>query len=162
MSKTFYAVSGSVLVVAITLAAYLFLKRSGDVALDALRAVPVDAALIFETNDFEDFLHKVNQENKIWKELMHFEEIEQIDRQMLFLDSIIQNEQTAKELIHRNSLYVSAHQTGKNNLGLVWIVTIPQGVHDKQVQDLIGDLAGNGTITQKEYNKIKIFWQTKV
>lgn len=157
MSKTFYVVSGSVLVVAVLLVAYLFLKRPGDVAMDALRAVPVDAALIFETNDFEGFLHKVNQENKIWKELMYFKGVELIDRQMLLLDSIIQNEQIAKEIIHRNSLYVSVHQTGKNKVGLIWIVTIPQGLHDKQVQDLIGDLVGDKILTEKEYNKIKIF-----
>lgn len=157
MSKKLYAVSGSILVAAIILVAYLFWKRSGDVALDALRAVPVDAALIFETNDFEEFLQKVNQENKIWKELMHFKEIEQIDRQMLLLDSIIHNEQTARELVQRNPIYLSAHHTGKNNVDLIWIVAIPQGVHEKQIHDLIGDLSGDRTVTQKEYNRIKIF-----
>jgi len=157
MSKTLYAVSGSALVIALILVGCLLFKRSSDTALDALRAVPVDAALIFETNDFEGFIQKVNQENKIWKEFMHFKGIEQIDREMLLLDSIIQNVQTCKELIERNSLYVSAHQTGKNNVGLIWILKIPQGVHEKQIEDLVGDLKGDRSITQKEYNRIKIF-----
>jgi len=156
MSKTLYAVSGSALVIALIIVGYFLLNRSNDDALDALRAVPVDAAFIFETNDVEGFIHKVNQENNIWKELLHFKGIERIDRQILLLDSIIQNVQTCKELIQRNSLYVSAHQTGKNNVGLIWILKIPQGVNDKQIQDLVGDLKGDRTITQEEYNGIKI------
>ena len=124
--------------------------------MDALKAVPVDAALIFETNDFGGFIHKLNQENKIWKELMDFKVIDRIDRQMLLLDSIIQNVKTCKELVQRNSLYVSAHQTGRDKVGLIWILNLPQGIHDKQIHDMVSDLKGGGEITQKEYNRIKI------
>ncbi len=157
MSKTLYAVSGSALIILLMVVGYLLLNRNSDPAMDALRAVPVDAALIFETNDLEEFIHKVNRENKIWKELVYFEGIERIDRNMHFLDSLIQNIQFCKELLHRNTIYVSAHQTGKNNIGLIWILKIPQGVHEKQIHDLMVDLKGNNAMTTKEYNRIKIF-----
>ncbi len=156
MSKTLYAVSGSALIIILILVGYLLFSRKSDTALDALRAVPVDAALIFETSDLEGFIHKVNQESKIWKELIHFEGIDRINRQMFFLDSLLKHVSLCKTLVQRNSIYASAHQTGKNNVGLIWILKIPQGVHDKQIHDLIGDLKGNSAMTEKEYNRIEI------
>ena len=85
MSQKLLAISGSVLVVAIILLSIIFLKKRNTTTMDALKAVPVDAALVFETNDFEGFIHNINKENKIWKELMSFRVIEKIDRNILFL-----------------------------------------------------------------------------
>ena len=156
MSKKLLAIYGVFLALVIILLSYFFLKKRDNIEMDALKAVPVDAALILETNDFQGFIQKMSQENKIWQELIDFDMISGIDQQMLFLDSVFQNVKISKEIIQRTPLYVSAHQIGKDKVGLIWILNLPKGIHEKQVQELISDLNSETDISHKEYNRIKI------
>ncbi|UCG27204.1 MAG: DUF3352 domain-containing protein, partial [Bacteroidales bacterium] len=156
MRKKYLIFTISLLVIIILSLGYVMLRNRNKVTFNALSAVPVDATFVFETNDISGFIRKLNRESKIWMELRELSSVKSVDQDMLFLDSLVQHVKLFREIIQKNSLFVSFHPTGKNKMGMIWYFNLPSKIHFRQIQELLRDMTSNRQLIEKEYNRTRI------
>ena len=91
-----------------------------------MHAVPSDAAIVIETNDFQDLFKKLNYDNLIWQELIHLDKTKRLNQQILFLDSLFQYSKPIKQTFQNSSVIISLHKTGKEKIEIIstWIEAI--------------------------------------
>ena len=85
-------VTVAVIFAAVLVYAFLELKKGNIKKVDAILAVPTDAALIISAQDIAGFIHEELARNKIWEELTAFPEVERIHRILFRLDTLLRED----------------------------------------------------------------------
>nr|MBA3971572.1 hypothetical protein [Bacteroidota bacterium] len=58
---------------------------------EAINAIPIDAAIIFETKQAKSTWKKLSQTNIMWEELLALSSISKLNKEIEYIDSILQN-----------------------------------------------------------------------
>ena len=104
---------------------------------DGINAIPVDAAIIFESKQSKNTWKKLSQTNIMWEELLGTEIISKINRQGTSFDSILQSAPEISQLLDEHSIYISAHATSKNNFDLLYTYSLPNLTYKSSIEDYL-------------------------
>ncbi len=104
---------------------------------EGINAIPIDAAIIFESKQSKSTWKKLSQTNIMWEELLGTEIISKINRQGIYFDSILQSAPEISQLLDEHSIYISAHTTGKNNFDLLYIYSLPNLTYKSSIEDYL-------------------------
>jgi hypothetical protein len=131
---------GIVLIMGLFIAfALIFLrKKTGSVA-NPLNAVPIDAALVLQINDFRNFEENLLIKNKIWNDLEFISSLDKMQRDVLYLDSIAGKDARISEALYESEIYLSAHFIGGRKVEYLFIFT---GRNGDSERNIIGALSG--------------------
>lgn len=135
---------------------FLTLHRPAS-PVEPLKAIPIDAAMIIQVNDFKALSAKITGNNAMWHELRALPGLEKLDGQLRFLDSLFQHVPEASVVLQQAPSFLSAHFTGKDRISLIHFFQLPSQQHEKKISDLIKGLVVNsGTIKSREYENTLI------
>ena len=81
---------------------------------DALAAIPLDAAIVLESNDLQQVWSTFSETNLLWNELLINPGFNTIDKQLKKLDSIILETRELKELLSNQKALISFHSTDEH------------------------------------------------
>lgn len=158
MFKKLWSVAIGLVIVGIILAGYFVFKPRFQARENIYNAVPIDAMLISEIGDFPDFIEKLQKRNLMWQEFLQIDVVKETHNDLLYLDSLLQSNKTFEQLITHKPIVVSVHHSGKNDIEVLYLATLPeninisslQGAFEKQFETL-------ASLKERQYQKSKVF-----
>ncbi len=119
---------------------------------EPLKAVPSSAMVIIRVNNFRALYEKTSVNNLIWNELKVIPGFHKLNRQLHFLDSLMQFVPEAESILANAPSFISAHVTGKDRISILHVLKLPPGYGENSTNTLITGLVGNtADITTREY-----------
>jgi hypothetical protein len=124
---------------------------------EPLKAVPNNAMIIVRVNNFRALYEKTSVNNLIWNELKVIPGFERLNRQLHFLDSLVQSVPEAESILNNPPSFISAHITGKDRISILHVLKLPSGYGENSLNTLITRLVGNkADMANREYEGITI------
>jgi len=151
------ALAGICLIVAII--SYTILNnRQEKISISTLlKAIPSEAALIFESNNFPTLVNQLHQNNQLWDELSTTTWFKRSNKQIEFLDSIFRKNENIKAIVKNSPVMISVHELAKGNTETLYLMNVPES-KEKDVITFIQELTRNhASLTHRTYNNIQIF-----
>jgi hypothetical protein len=125
---------------------------------DALLAVPPDATFILKIDDYQHFSSGLRNNNSLWRTLGNFRGIQRADSIISFLNDLAIKYDVVNKLLTLNTLYISVHNTGGNQLGFHLVLKKPEGVEKGELISLARALAiGAYRIDDNKYDGVTIY-----
>ncbi|MBI5218174.1 MAG: PQQ-like beta-propeller repeat protein [Bacteroidia bacterium] len=148
-----------VVVAASAIFGYKFIKKViAPTVSAAIYAVPIDAAFVFQSNNFYETIRKTEHESAVWQELINIPGLRKANKNIAFLDSLFRLSLKAKELIRNKSMTISAHLIGEDHLEYLFLAALPESVGIDEINNLIGELVKDkATIKTRNYNNAEIY-----
>ena len=159
MNRTTVIVSVIILLLAFGFAGYFLLKRKTKTEpTPAIKAVPIDAAMIMESRNLNEFFNKIQHDNKIWEELNGIGGIKSLNDRITDLRESIDTDDKLNQLFSDKSMVMSVHITGNKKLGALFLVNIDSPKLIEQAGNFLpSKLASEGVVTSKIYNNTEVF-----
>ncbi|MEE4198046.1 MAG: hypothetical protein V2I54_10410 [Bacteroidales bacterium] len=158
MLKKILTIAGVILIIATGFWGYRYIKSQRLPEFDLLKAIPLDAAFIIDSENFIDKAHVISQNNKIYKELTHLKKVNSFHQDLSSLIKLYEENKFIKELIDDNRLVLSAHRSGKENIAFLFLLKM-NTLRDKKIilQYIEQWLNQKGEIKKREYNNTLIY-----
>lgn len=143
-------------VLGIALIAYFALRKPSGLA-EPLKAIPVDASVVVKINDFEGLFQKLAGRNQLWAEMCNIADINRINLQFKFLDSLYRNQSEARAILENTPSFLSLHFSGRDKISVLHAFQLPHRYGPKKAINLIHQLiVNNGTIKTRNYEGLEI------
>jgi len=124
---------------------------------EPLKAIPVNASVIVQVNNFRALFEKFSPNNALWNELSNISGFGRIDSQIRFLDSLYKHVPDARQILQNTPSFISAHFTGRDRISLMHVFQLPPRYPDRKIVDLISRLVVDaGTVNIRKYEGITI------
>ncbi len=136
----------------------LFGNKEDRTVTESIGLIPVDANMIIEIRDFVSLSDRLKEEPNYWTDLCGFPNVQSLKRNINLLDSIrLLGNETGK-LLDSQTLIVSIHDAGKNQLGAIFLIPIPESIKSEAlVKDLQAMFEGKADIKLREYDNHDIY-----
>jgi WD40 repeat protein len=137
---------------------YILFLRSNFERTDPFNAVPDDASLIIRIRGPYFNIRPILEENNIWNEILSFPSVEKLNANFLTIDSILSNDRRAAEMVKKNELLLSFHQTGKGKFDFIAYMPMISRNNDNQLLSLVEqNTSGKSVVTERKYSGTRIF-----
>lgn len=131
-------------------------KNEKAVISDAIDAIPLDAAFIFETDNINS-LKKVIEKNIVTNKLLNISQLSELKYQINILDTIINNSGTFSSLLKKTKIIISAHSPKNNELDfLIALKIYPKKKQKLLVKEIIKH-SNSDSLKSISYSDIKIY-----
>ncbi len=125
---------------------------------DIYKYIPTDAALIIESKNISNLNTALNHSSKPWSLLINLKEIQEVNKQISYIDSIMKFHPLFKFNSNKGPVLLSFHPSGKKELNLLLIVNFGNNSNESNAKSIIQDLYHqHATITEKTYNDETIY-----
>ncbi|MDA3910768.1 MAG: DUF3352 domain-containing protein [Bacteroidales bacterium] len=145
------------LAIASLLAVTLFGSKTDKQMTETIGLVPVNANMIVEIRDFEALTAALENQPDYWDDLCNYPKIAQLYQQIQLLDSLTNSQKEIQSLLWNNPIIISIHNFGKNQLGAIFLIALPENQKKEALQKHIESLFANAEITKREYDNHNIF-----
>ncbi|MDR0415349.1 MAG: DUF3352 domain-containing protein [Prevotellaceae bacterium] len=136
-----------------------FFVREGEKrhAMNAMRAIPSNAAFAVRVNDFSKLVRKTTSESEL-AQLLHSDAATTRLRQvMLYVVDTMAEKNTVVGDLSRQPVWISAHVFGKD-LSFLYSLNLPDNLYLNNVKQLVPLLESDGyTVVEQPYDDEKIF-----
>ena len=105
-------------------AGYLFYSKLKTTPNKAINAIPSNAALIIESQDFQNAWTKLNETTLFWRNLDSVDFIKTLNNNTNFLDSLFSSESKVAMLAKKSPAYISAHPVGANDYSFLFLISL--------------------------------------
>ena len=134
---------------------YTYYKSYKDPRLAAIHAITPEAVFFAEINDAETTLYKITQQSKIWQGLATHGNIQKLNKNILFIDSLFSKHSLIKEILAVQKFIVSFNLTSDGSIHPVFLVELPQGIERSRIEAFIREKNGDKCIImQKEFEGV--------
>lgn len=140
----------------ITIGYFSIRKNEKAVISDAIDAIPLDAAFIFETDNISS-LKKVIEKNNVTNKLLIISQLSELKYQINILDTIMNNSSTLNSLLKKNKIIISAHSPKYNELDFLIALKIYPKKKQKLLVDEIIKHSNSDSLKSILYSDIKIY-----
>jgi len=124
---------------------------------EPLKAIPNDAAMIFQVNQPNKLIPELLVENNNWKALMAFNEVRLLHKKLQFLDSLASNHTELEKVVKHNPFLLSLHETGKSHFDALAIFQLPKNIAAKKAMDNIKTcFPENSTFRERKYENAQV------
>ncbi len=136
---------------------FIFFRDKAGRSNQPLRAIPHDASIIIQVNDFEKLISAFKS-NAVWHELKKIKGFNRLDIQVNSIDSLCQTSEEIRSLLFDEPSYISTHVIGKDNIELLHVFSMPKGLSEKRIAEIIQKLVEeSGTLTSRKYEGFQIY-----
>lgn len=148
----------TVVVIAAIVIGLQFIDGQEKASSSAIKAVPEDAAIVFETANFNALLKNFNKGNFFRQEFSELPELSNFFAESDFLDSLFGAHLEFQTLTTENRIMISGHPAANNNTEFLYIIPISEKKSTEYINKTISDIVGNdATIRQRLYEGFTIF-----
>jgi len=154
-------------IIVVMLAAFVaggiyFYKKSFNqkevVVSDIYKYIPTDAVLILEAKNISNLNAALNHSSKPWSLLKNIKEIENLNHQICYFDSVMKYHPLFKYNSAKGPVLLSFHPSGKKDFNTLLIVNMGSNASAVNARSLIQDLYHHPiTINEKNYNEQTLY-----
>lgn len=128
---------------------YFHLKKTEVPVSMAITAIPIDASYIMECRRVFPLWKSVSQTNLIWQDLTGTESADKLNHNLLFLDTLLGDNDNIHGVLENAPLFISAHQNGLHDFDYLFICSVPGAGMQSSLLSFIAS-QGNTSIIQYE------------
>jgi hypothetical protein len=147
-----------ILFVIVIVGFYIYLKKQQSPNIDAITAVPVNAALIAELNEPGKFMLNADEKSHFAKELLGFVSVAKVWNSILKMDSTLQTNPKLYNSLVKKELTLSMHEVGNKQYEWLYLTQLSGRYQAnqllKQIQALFKEPAN---LSESKYNQVKVF-----
>jgi hypothetical protein len=136
---------------------YLHLRKIKTPVSEAINAVPLNAALIFESRQALVTWKKLSDANIMWADLLGTEFIARLNREGRTVDSLLGLNPEAAELLNNRSLIISLHQASSRNFDFLYLYSLPDVTKESIVDNFVRETRKGVEAKQREYDGVMIY-----
>ncbi len=133
---------------------YRYFKQS---SIDPLSVIPQNAAVIIDINNPEESIEQLLNINNIWTHLLSVDSSNVINKQLVFLDSMVLGEEVFQKILEKNRSCISLHYVGQDKLALLFAISVETQRNKKQVFSFIDKHIGEKEIEEKSHDGVDFF-----
>ena len=135
------------LVIAGGIGGYLLFTKISTPVSKAIIAIPSDAAIIIESDNFPSAWNELKTVSVYWNKLKGIELIDQIEARTAYLDSLFSKEDRIAQLISGQATFISIHLTGVHNYDYLFLVSLKNTNQMRDFNKTVKSLVDENTIT---------------
>ena len=122
------------ILVGILIYAFFELRKGSIQKAEVIQAVPTDAAILINAQDFNGFVRDEMSRNKIWQELGTLKKIGEFQDVIHHLDSLLIDDKEIAGLYRDSDLSFSLHKSGRDNFEYIMYYPMNNMGNDRQIQ----------------------------
>ena len=147
----------SLLGISLVFVFFFLRKKSADVT-NPLKAIPLDAALILQINDFQNFETNLLHKNKIWNDLEFIPSFEKIEHDIAYFDTLSRKDSQIAGILEKSKIFISAHFIGGRKTEFLYIIADDGSQMDRNSIALLSHvLDQNIRDAERKYEGISIY-----
>lgn len=123
---------------------------------EAINAIPINAAIIFESKQAENTWKKISQTNIMWEELLGTETFAKLNLQSKYIDSILNLSSAVAELLNNHSIFISAHVSGVHTFDFLYVYSLPNLTYQPVVEEFINKIDPSAMLHNRNYDGVSI------
>jgi hypothetical protein len=131
---------------------YKDFKEPDTFEIDTLSAVPQSAALIFESDNVTDAWRDLTAKSRVWEELLATDYFYRLNEIGEGLDSLMRNDAELREVLSEKPIAISAHMTGGQDFGFLFIVQLEKGTNFSEIHESIRETFHTTAIESRVYD----------
>jgi hypothetical protein len=121
-----------------------------------INAIPINAAVIFESKQAKNTWKKLSQTNIMWEELLGTKTFAALNLQIKYIDSILQLNPEISNLLDDHSIFISAHPSGVNSFDFLFVYSLPNLSYKSELHDFLLKLNNGREIIYQQYDDADI------
>ncbi len=137
-------------------AGYLFYSKLKTTPNKAINAIPSNAALIIESQDFQNAWTKLNETTLFWRNLDSVDFIKTLNNNTNFLDSLFSSESKVAMLVKKSPAYISAHPVGANDYSFLFLISLKNIRQISEFQKVVAKTSSRSKINTRVYDNVSI------
>ncbi len=146
------------ILVGILIYAFFELRKGSIQKAEVIQAVPTDAAILINAQDFNGFVRDEMSRNKIWQELGTLKKIGEFQDVIHHLDSLLIDDKEIAGLYRDSDISFSLHKSGRDNFEYIMYYPMKNMGNDRQILRFIQDKIPDGaSISNRRYSEIRVF-----
>jgi len=158
MLKKILTIASLIIIIAAGFFGYRYIKSQRIPAFNMLKAIPLDAAFIIDSENFIEKINSLSKNNKIYKELNQLEKVNRFNESLSYLIKLYDDNKFIKELMDENRIIISAHRSGKENIAFLFLMQMNTFRDQKIIiQSIENLLKHQGKLKKREYNNTWIY-----
>lgn len=135
-----------------------FIKKQEREITNAIKAIPSDAAIILETNNFPLLIQKLNNSNVFKNEFSSVAQWSKFFNKIGFLDSLFKSKREIKNAFSGNELVCSGHLSAKNTLDFLFVLSLNDENYKDKIRNYIAELvSARAAIMQRTYEGFNVY-----
>jgi hypothetical protein len=134
---------------------FTYIKEIKTPVSSGINAVPLDAALIFESKQTANAWVKLAS-GDMWKELMGTATGTKLNRQVHYLDSLFRSAPAVGQLLMNQSVFISVHSSGPSSFDFLYVYSLPNLGHQSTVKGFIKKVNNNKEPDSRAYDDVEI------
>ena len=148
---------GLTIVVCIAAGVYWFtyMKEIKTPVSSGLNAIPLDAAIVFESKQTVNSWNKLSTSN-LWKEFAGSFTGNKLNHQVQYIDSLLRHTPAVKQLLTNQSVFISAHNSGVNSFDFLFVYSLPNLGFKSTVADFIKNVNNQKEPASRLYDDSEI------
>lgn len=158
--KKYLIILISLVIVVASLATYYFYNNKPQIFVfsTTIKAIPKNASLIIETKNLYTLVNTLKNNNDIWKQVSRISELNNVNKNIKFLDSLITRNNEIKKALTNNSVFISLHSFRREDFDCLFAVKLNSSFDENKVVAYLNELlTGKGAINERLYNSTKIY-----
>lgn len=121
-----------------------------------INAIPVNAAIIFESKQAKNTWKKLSQTNIMWEELLGTQTFATLNLQTKYIDSILQMNPEVAKLLDDHSLFISAHPAGASSFDFLFVYSLPNLTYQSELEEFLLKLNNGRELIYQNYDDAEI------
>ena len=131
-------------IVIIAISVFYFVRENETVADSLYKAVPLDAAVMIEVKNYDEFHQNLIVGNPLWEEISNLPLFNKLKVQVDLLDSLRKSAEPLNLLLsQKQSVLISGHPTGKDDIQLIFYFRLTSDKDFRQLNKLILESKGS-------------------
>lgn len=147
------------IVIALCIAAgiywFTYMKEIKTPVSSGINAIPLDAALIFESKQSITAWNKL-ETSQMWQELLGTSTGKKLNGQVRYIDSLLKTSPSISQLLVNQSVFISAHSIGSNAFDFLFVYSLPNLGYQSAVEDFLKKTNNNNEPFIRTYDDTDI------
>lgn len=134
---------------------FSYTKNISTPITDGINAIPVDAAVIFESKQAKNTWKKLSQTNIMWEELLGTSTVSELNNNAVFIDSILQLYPTIYSLLEEHSVCISLHPNNNKSFNILYVYSLPNLNYQSEIENFFEKLNKGRALVYSDFENAK-------
>jgi hypothetical protein len=158
LSGRFVLIASIFILALIIVTGLIFIRKKSSTSSNLITAIPADASLIIQINDYHNIQQSLFEKNNIWNKLNIISPFDKIDNTVKILDSLATHVPDFSEVLYKGKIYISGHFVGGRKTDFLYIIEQNSGKGVRQIVTVLEDITKTAIAnTERKYEGKEIF-----
>lgn len=126
-----------IIIVILGIFSYNYYRRLKEPIAPVINAIPADAIMIAEFNNIYNLWNTKNNSNEIWMALQKISLFEKAQRDLNFINTIINLNEEIKQIVSTQKSYISLHLIANGSTGFLYLCNVPVAFETEQINEML-------------------------